>query len=291
LKTLGLELDRIAQEDLQHIEPNLMEARMQLTQDPKEQKPKSPKAPKEKGPLDKAKTHQENAKQGLDDLVKFMDPWAGLHQVKSTARKINDKQGELKKVTEKLEGQKPNMPQADFEKELKKIIDGQNDLADQMNTLRNTMGKAQEKQEQKGDAHAAKLLKDAMDAADKGLIQDKMRQARKDLENVNQHNASTKQGEAMAELDKVIAALEERRDDQVEKLLGKQRKEEEKVDELRERQDILQKKVKKEKQALDELNKKQKEIEKKLADKQGDPEKLKVEQKELDKQIAERKRE
>jgi chromosome segregation ATPase len=122
-------------------------------------------------------------------------------------------------------------------------------------------------------------------------VQDKMRQAKNDLQNEKPFKASDKQKEAMADLDKVIAALEERRDEQVEKLMAKQRKEEEKVDELRERQDILQKKAKKEKQALDELAKKQKEIEKKLADKKGDPEKLKAEQKEVEKQIAERKRE
>jgi hypothetical protein len=288
LKTLSSELDRIAQEDLQHIEPNLMEARKQLNQD---QKPPPPKSPKEKGPLDKAKTHQENVKKGLDDLVKFMDPWAGLQQVKGTARKILDKQGELKKATEKLADQKKNMPQEEFEKELKRIADSQGDLAEQMNTLRNTMGKAQEKQEEKGDAQTAKLLKDAIDAADKGLIRDKMRQAKNDLQNENEHRAAGNQKEAMDNLDKVIAALEERRDDQVDKLLKKQRNEEEKVDELRERQDILQKKAKKEKQALDELAKKQKEIEKKLADKKGDPDKLKAEQKEVEQQIAERKRE
>jgi len=287
LKTISSELDRIAQEDLQHIEPSLMEARKQLNQ---EQKPPQPKSPKEKGPLDKAKSHQENVKKGLDDLVKFMDPWAGLHQVKGTARKILDKQGELNKATEKLEGQKNNMPRDDFEKELKKIADGQGDLADQMNTLRNTMGKAQERQEQKGDSRTAKLLKDAIDAADKGLIQDKMRQAKNDLQNEKEHMAGDKQKEAMENLDKVIAALEERRDDQVDKLLRKQRNEEEKVDELRERQDILQKKAKKEKQALDELAKKKKDIENKLANNKGDPEKLKAEQKDVEQQIAEHKR-
>jgi hypothetical protein len=287
LKTLGLELDRIAQEDLQHIEPNQMEARKQLKEEPK-----APKAPKEKGPLDKAKTHQENTKRALDDLVKFMDPWAGLNQVKSSARKIQGKQGELKKATEKLdEAQKNNMPREDLEKVFKKVMDSQNDLAGQMGALRETMRQAQQKHEQKGEPHIAKLLKDAMDAADQGLIQDKMRQAKNDLQNEKPNMAGEKQKEAMENLDKVIAALEERRDDQVDKLMRKQQKEEAKVDELRERQDILQKKVKKEKQALDELAKKQKEIEKNLANKKGDPEKLKAEQKEVEKQIAERKRE
>lgn len=369
LNTLGAELDRIGREDLQQIEPNLAEARKELRKEkdtnkkgpkekgpkekgPKEKGPKDKaqseqgpkeKGPKEKGPnekgkdrtppLDKAHQHQKNAQKGLDDLVKFMDPWAGMHQVKGTARKILDQQRDLKKATEKLDNQhqlaqdladqikdlnrklqdsradpKKEDPaklkaqleklmalakelEAKLQKETERTANAQNELSEKMEDLQSLMEKAEKKRAEDGDKATAKLLKDAADKADKGLIPHKMRQAKEALQNKQTKMAKTRQQESIDELEKVLAALEDRDDSRAEKLLKEQQKAEETIDKLRKKQDVLAKKTKEHKQEIDKLAKKQRDIKDKLETKLGDPDKLKAEANALQKEIDEHQRE
>ncbi len=346
LRTLNSELERINREDLEQIEANLAEARKQLregkpTPPSKEEslKGKSPKetsakdkSPKEKPALDKAQEHQKNAQKGLDDLVKFMDPWAGMHQVKGTARQILEQQRDLNRNTAKLDKQiqaaqelakkiaeldkqlqqkkgDPAKLQAlqeelknqakENDADLKKTANAQNDLAEKMEDLIKLMEKAQKKRAADGDHQTAKVLKDAHDQADKGLIPEKMRQAKRSLErkdfdqqpNPDIPEALRNQEKSIDELEKVLAALDERRDDHAEKLLQKQRQAEEVLDKLKKKQDVLAKKTKEQKQEIDKLAKKQRDIKDKLDKKQGDPDKLKAEQQAVEKQLDEHKRE
>jgi len=338
LKTLDSELERIMQQDLQHIEPNLMEARREAAADTKPPTPskeakeakgaKESKAgkesqakenPKDKGPLEKALKHQKNAKKSLDELVKFMAPWADLQQVKGTARQMQEKQRDLRKAAEgladkklaldnekaeldkqkpdpfdpqKLEERKQEVKQAQdqLKKDLAKTAEAQNDLSVQAEQFLKTMEDAQKKQAEKGDAKTAELLKEAHDIANKGLLPEKMREAEQQLKAQKPNDAVEKQNESIENLDKVIGALEERRDDKLAKLMKDQRKEEAKLDKLRDDQDRLQKKVREEKKAIDELAKKQKQVEDKLANNQGDPNKLKAEKEQLGEEMKKHKR-
>src|SRR5207248_3305804 len=97
------ELDRLAREVLPQIEPNLADARRPMPADPKTDPKSDPKTdPKGKSPLDKAQKLQEQAKKGLDDLAKFLDPWASMHQVKGETRELLHKQKDLRSQVEKL---------------------------------------------------------------------------------------------------------------------------------------------------------------------------------------------
>jgi hypothetical protein len=360
LKRLDAELERIMQQDLQQIEPNLVEARKEVSAEtkPKEtgkdkqakedkqvkenqvkenqakenqaKQKQAKEKQKEKGPLEKALKHQESAKNALDELVKYMTPWAGLQQVKGDARKLQEKQQDLRKAAEgladkkialekekaDLDKQKNNLTdqpknnpeqraeqkklaqkeqeikdaQEQLKKDLAKLADPQNDLAQQADQLLRTMEEAQKKQTEQGNAKTAELLREAHDIANKGLLPEKMREAEKQLREQKPHEAVEKQKESMENLDKVIGALEERREDQIAKLMQNQRKEEVKLEKLRKDQDLLQKKVREEKKAIDELAKKKKIVEDKLEKKQGDPEKLRAEKEDLEKKIQERKR-
>ena len=76
--TVASELKRVADNHLEQIEPSLIEARRQMTSEPKLDS-KKPDAPKD-DPLQEAKVHQEQAKITFDQLVKFLGPWASLQE-------------------------------------------------------------------------------------------------------------------------------------------------------------------------------------------------------------------
>jgi hypothetical protein len=289
LQTVAGELERVQREELQQIEAGLDAARKQLgANPPAPEKSKPPKnAPADKAPLDKARTHQENAQKAFDELVKFMAPWAGLHQVKGTLRKILDQQRDLKKITQKL----PDMKQAnEFNQEKSKAADAQQELANAMEDVQKTMEQVQKKRAEDGDKNTAKLLQQARDIADKALIPHKMRQAQESIQEEKFFDSTGKQQAAIEGLEKIIAALEERRDDHVGELMRRQRAEEQGLQDLRNRQDILQKKAKKQKDELDQLVKKRKEVQDKLKKKEGDAGKLKQQEEELTKKEQEARR-
>jgi hypothetical protein len=287
IKTLEAELDRLSKEDIPQIEPNLVEARKRLNDGSRQ------KDAKKQDPLEKAHQHQRNAKRALDELVQFMNPWAGMHQIKGVARALQEKQDDLKKATIKLQAQFPKEQGSEAaQKELDRVTAAQNDLAENMENLLNMMEKAQKKRQAEGDKNSARQLKEAIDKAARGFIPEKMRQAKKLLQEPEPqfNQAIDQQKQSLQELDKMIAALEERRDDQVEQLLQKQRKEEGHLEEFRERQDILRKKTKAAREELDKLTKKKRDVEEMLQKKEGDPQKLKAEQEQLQKKIQEQKK-
>jgi hypothetical protein len=236
LRTLATELDRLARENLQQIEAKLSEARKEMAGTAKP-------APKNKDPLKEAQSHQEDAKKTLDELAKFLDPWANMHQIKGRTRDLLTKQKELKKETDALLPQQNEIPKnEDLKGELSKKADTQNNLAQEAQDLLDMMNKVQEKQK---DSDTGKKVANAAKVAENAGLADKMRQARDDLRQPKLNEASQKQKEAIDNLEKVLAALEEeRRDDELDKLRKKQKQAEEKIEQIAKDMDKLQKKVK-----------------------------------------------
>lgn len=229
LRTLSTELERITQEDLQQIEPNLAEARKEMDNGKNEKI----------AALDKAQALQDDAKKSFDELLKFLDPWASVNVVKGQAREMLKEQRELRQNTEKL---LQKMEPRELAAEASKAASTQNDLKQRMEALIKTMKEAGESREQKGEAHTGKLLKDAAELAKKPDVPEMMREAQEALENKNEprvNNALDKQQESIDQLEKVIAALEERREDEIARLMKKQAAAQKKLEEFVER---LQKK-------------------------------------------------
>ncbi len=291
IKTLKNELDRLAQEELPQLEHNLGEARKELN-NPAKPAPKD-KGPKEKGPLDKAAQLQQEAKKTLDELGKFLDPWATMNLVKGKTRDVLNKQKELQKDTAKIQDQKNELAnkndQAQDAKEkealqkageelnadLAKKAEAQNALADKAQDLLKMMKAAQDKRTQDGDKDGAAKLKDAQKVANKAGLPQEMRDAAKTMPQ-QPGKAIQKQEENVKTLENMMAALEGRKDDDLDRFKKKQKNAadaREKVDKLAQDQERLQKKIKEAKDNAKNPDELAKEL-KKLAEEQ---EKLKDE--------------
>ncbi len=92
------ELDRLAREELEQIEPLLTNARKE---DELATKPTKPDK-NQRGTLDKAREHQDEVEKTLSDLLARLEPWSTTREVKGEARAILDEQRKLAAQTDKL---------------------------------------------------------------------------------------------------------------------------------------------------------------------------------------------
>ncbi len=273
IKTLKNELERLAQEDLQQIEPSLAEARKELVG-------ASAPAPKNKGPLDKAEKLQEQAKKTLDELAKFLDPWASMHQIQGETRAILDKQKVLRKDVEKILTDKNDNANAELEQKAQM----QNELGDDAERLVKKMNTMATKRNEQQDKTGEEKLKKAAEIG-KGL-DGKMKEVANDIkkEKPQQFNVRDKQGENVKTLEKMLSALEGHKEDDLDRLQKKHKEAaevKENVDKLAQDQDTLRKKTK-EANKIENPEERAKEL-KKLAEQQ---EKLKEESQKNARELA-----
>jgi hypothetical protein len=100
-ETVAAELGRLARENLEQIEPRLTEARKE-NESASDRKP--PK-PAEKGPLGEARQNQEEVENTLNELLKLLEPWGHINQVKGEAKAILQEQRRLAEQTKNLDQQ------------------------------------------------------------------------------------------------------------------------------------------------------------------------------------------
>jgi hypothetical protein len=281
IQTLRTELDRLAQDDLQKLEPAMADALKQAA---------LPQPDAKKTPLEQVAKLQEGAKKTFDDLAKFLDPWAGMHLIKGATRDVLDKQRDIQKETMKIQekqqqlakqiGSNPERKKTEdaLKEDLARQADAQKTLAKKAQDLLNMMEKAQARRAQDKDRQAAQQLKDAQKAGEQ--VPENAKQVGEDLAKNNPRllEAVQKQGENVKNLEKALAALEEKKDDDLDRLTKKRNNAEKnlnKVEDLAKEQDRLQKKVRQaaqekdeEKRAekLKELGKEQDELKKKAQD-------------------------
>src|SRR5438105_7868833 len=131
---------------------------------------------------------------------------------------------------------------------------GQKELADRTQKLLNMMDKAQAKRKQDGDMDAAKKLRTAGQIGKEALLPENMKAVAKELKENRPNMAIQKQQQNIKSLEKMLAALEQRKDDDLDRLQKKQKNAaevKENLDQLAKDQDKLQKKVKKANQIAD----------------------------------------
>ncbi len=100
METVAAELGRLARENLEQIEPPLTEARKENEAGASDRKP--PK-PGEKGQLGLARQNQEEVENTLNELLKLMEPWGHVNQVKGEAKAILQDQRRLSDQTKDLD--------------------------------------------------------------------------------------------------------------------------------------------------------------------------------------------
>src|SRR5262249_21814920 len=172
---------------------------------------------------DKAQMLQEEVKKSIDDLVRFLDPWASVHQVRTQAQDLLEKQREAEKQTRKLELQGRDAS----EDEIKNAAEAQRALHERLQDLVNKMKDVAKSRAEKGDKHTAARLEEARKEARKGQSGEAMRQAHEDLKKKHEFmkskpdpdhdRAKEAPQKAIAGLEKMIAPLEDRRDDDVQR--------------------------------------------------------------------------
>jgi hypothetical protein len=301
LKAVQDELSRLARDHLGEIEPLLTNARKEL-----ENKPgATPPPPRKKGDLDTARAHQEEVRQSLNDLLKYLDTWGDLQQVRAELRKILDQQRELQKETEELEldtrknpapkdkagkPEKGDKQRLTDEQEARRrtLAAKQNLLAQQAQELIDRMKDMAEKRALKDPQNAEKLQKAAeLGDEQKGdMIASHMRDtARKIFDPMGEvkqpelNRAIGQQDVAVKILEKMQAELQESRDAEIERLIKKQKAEAKNLQELKDK--------------LERLRKKARDI-KKIADpkeKKAAQEKLAEEQRQLQEELEKKARE
>ncbi len=296
LKAMKDELDRLAREHLPEIEPRLTNARREL----ENRADARPPAPKERGDLDRAREHQEEVKRSIDDLLKFLDNFAPVQQVRGELRQILDKQRELQQETEKLElntrkaiakepppkvapkkDEKPRPVQLSPEDEAtrRELAARQKALADQMQGLLDKMKRMAEERDLR-DPRGADMLRKAAEIGgedrEKGhWVVPEMRNTSKqihdpagEIERPQLNRAIGQQEETIKALEKMVEAMEEGRDAEVERILKKQRAGGKQLEKLKDDLERLKKKVDKARQIADPKER-QKELQK-LAEEQRD---------------------
>ncbi|MFN4260219.1 MAG: hypothetical protein ACK4RK_13060, partial [Gemmataceae bacterium] len=140
LAEAAAELERLANEELNQIEPHLTNARKEneLVQEPR------PPDKTARGPLTNARQHQEEADKTFNALLARLEPWSQIREVQGEAKNLLDEQRRLIDETDQLSkqlplGQRPETLTPEQRAELDKTADRQNRAADHVKELLDKM--------------------------------------------------------------------------------------------------------------------------------------------------------
>jgi hypothetical protein len=243
MESVASELDRLAREELEQIEPRLTEARKE-----NETRSGQPRSDRAKGPLTEARRHQEEVKATFEGLLKQLEPWTSTSEVKGDAASLLQDQRKLGDRTEALASKVPagqpreELSDPQLKNELQKLEEQQQRLGERTGRLLDKLDRlAGERQAQ--DPETARSLREAADRGKEQATAEKMREAADNLRDNQLARAADRQRASAQGLEQVVRALEEHREDDLDRLVKKIREAEGKLAELAERQDRLQKKV------------------------------------------------
>jgi hypothetical protein len=242
LEAVAAELDRLAREELDQIEPRLTEAR-------KDNQASGEKFNQErKAPLPEARKHQEEVAKTFSELLRLLEPWSSTREVKGEAKSILQDQRQLAGLTAKLAektgaGEDIDKLDPSLKAELERAAELQNKLAERTRQLLEKMDRlAQSKQSQ--DPETARALKEASEKGKETNASGKMAEAEESVRTNNLAKAGNQQRESARAMEDVVRALEERREEELERLIKKMKEAEDKLTDLTERQERLQRKTK-----------------------------------------------
>lgn len=219
-----------------------------------------------------ARRQQEEVEKTLGALLQEMEPSSNTREIKSEAGRIREEQKALEKETEEL-AQKEKGPGAKLpadltpqeKAELEALREAQKRLEERSAELIDKMKKMADKRQEK-DPETAQELRDAAEKAEKGGLTSKMKEAAEQIQNNKLNDAAKQQREALAELQKLAKNLEDRREQELDRLIKKLKQAEEEVEKLLDEQEKLKKKAE-EARKIDNPDKREEEL-KKLAKKQ-----------------------
>src|SRR5262249_41633145 len=95
METVATELERLAAKELGQIEPNLTRARKAKEMSSARSKPPEGS----KGPLSRARQHQEEVDNTFAELLKLLEPWGSINELTGEAKAIFQEQRKLQGET------------------------------------------------------------------------------------------------------------------------------------------------------------------------------------------------
>jgi hypothetical protein len=243
MATVAAELERLALNDLESIEPRLTGARKEQETAARPRKP----AAGEKGLLGEARRHQEEVENTLGELLKLLEPWGSVNEVKGEARSLLQQQRRAAEETRKLDkettrGQDRQQLEADDQAALDRAAAAQKKLAERTAELLGKMERVGQDRQAK-DAATAQALKDAAARGRREDVAAHMQNAAQSLRANQLGEAAQAQQKATQALQQVVQALEESRENELDQLRKKLKEVEDRMADLAGRQEGLRRKA------------------------------------------------
>jgi hypothetical protein len=201
--------------------------------------------------LGQARKHQEEVERTLSDLLSRLEPWSDARQVRGEAGRILEDQRKLEGQADELRGRKdlqgkrPDELNEEQRRQLDELRDAQGKLAERTERLLGQMdGLARDRREK--DPDTARLLDDARRRAAEDNIAGQMKEARDAAGDNRLNRAREQQRGAAAGLERLVKgmSLDERREEELDRLARKLREAEKELAGLIDEQERLEKKVK-----------------------------------------------
>jgi hypothetical protein len=229
--------------------------------------------------LAEARVHQKEVQKTLQDLLADLKPDGDGRQIKAEAVRLlqeqKQQQAELEEMNRKdreLAGKTPDELTPEQKAELENQRDAQRRLEERAGQLLNRMKRLAQQREKAKDPDTARDFREAAEQAEANDLTGKMKQAGEQIRNNKLGKAQQSQHEAVAELEKLVRNLKDRREAELDRLAKKLRKAEKDVEMLMDEQEKLKKKIEeagkigdpaKREEALKKLARRQKELQKK----------------------------
>jgi hypothetical protein len=262
VETVAKTLKQLADDQLKKIDELLEKARQAEQGAEGERQPKG----KENKDLTNARAQQEEVKEALKNLLDDLTPFVTLEEMQGRARQIKREQEQLAKELRELED-KP-LDAAVRKRELEKLADRQDRLKEEAHKLREDLQKKVEEEFNKAGMkynpddpknHGWDVSKKAMPDRVQRMLEaikrsnktppdDQMKAAADELKKKGPqgpqiNNVEKMQREAAGTMEKIAKALEQPREEQLDRLSKKQKEAQKKLDELADKMDRLKKKV------------------------------------------------
>jgi hypothetical protein len=237
MEMVAAELKRLAEEELEQVEPRLTEARKQNEDNPEGRKP----AKGERGPLGEARQHQEEVENTLNELLARLQSLSELSDVQAEAKALRDEQKRINEQREELDRQVPlglTRPELTDKQrgDLDQLAAAQEKLRERLDQLLKRMdGSVQKKAEESGerlalarkqiqqarqseqaDQESRRLLQEAAEALDRAAErtdpdrEEQMRQAREKVRQAQAEGLNAAQRQEL--LDEATKALKNAED-------------------------------------------------------------------------------
>lgn len=222
-----------------------------------------------------ARKHQEQVVQSLDAMMEQLDKWENTADVVNEARELEQKQIDNAKQVNDLASKTLGKSKEDLDKEERTELDQaaarQEELRQQLSRLEQKLSRQAERASA-DDPAASQAMKDALEQSKKSNLSGKMASAAQDIKENRLADAGQNQQKVSESLRELVESLENRREQDLKRLVKDLKEAEQALANIRDEQKRLRKELKnaqqiadpeKKKEALQRLQQKQKELKQK----------------------------